>query len=114
MNELSGYGEVTLNGKTIPLKFGTLAYKLFTSSRGIELHQLGEAFNDPFAMIELGYYAHVANERINGRVADVTLEWFTEAVGDTKGVIEEFTKLITSSKMWGYTVTELAEQKKTS
>lgn len=114
MNEASGYGEIKLGDKTLPFKFGTNAYYLFCKHRGIELSQLGEAFGDPFAIIELAYFAHVSAQRIKGKQTDVNIDEFIELVGDNKDMLPEFEKLIMSSKMWGFTMTELADTKKNS
>ena len=112
MNELSGYGEVKLGDKVLPLKFGTNAYYLFCKHRTIDLSQLGEAFTDPFALIELSYFAYVSAMRIKGKPTDVGMDEFIELVGDNKDVLPEFEKLIMSSKIWGFTMTELADTKK--
>jgi hypothetical protein len=115
MNDYSGYGEIKIGDKTLPFKFGTNAYRLLCQHRNIDLHQIGEAFKDPFAIIELAYFAYVTAVRMANSVTEISLDTFIELVGDEKDIIPEFEKLIVGSKMWGYTVSELtdkAEKKK--
>lgn len=109
MNDLSGYGELTLRGKLMPFKFGTNAYRLFCRHRGIDLGDIGEAFKDPFAILELAFFAYQTAVRMNGDTPHTDLDTFIDMVGDEQGVLSEFEKLIIASKMWGYTVNELAE-----
>ena len=109
MNDLSGYGELTLRGEVMPFKFGTNAYRLFCKHRSIELGDIGEAFKDPFAILELAFFAHQTAVRMNGGVPKLDLDTFVDMVGDEQGALSEFERLIVASKMWGYTVNELAE-----
>ena len=104
MNDLSGYGEIKIGDKTLPFKFGTNAYRLFCQNRGIDLPGMATAFKDPFALLELAYFAYVSAVRINGGVTDVGLDAFIELVGDNDDIVPEFEKLIESSKMWGQSV----------
>lgn len=104
MNDLSGYGEIKIGENTLPFKFGTNAYRLLCQHRGVELHQLGEVFSDPFALIELAYFAYVTAVRMAGSVTTYGLDSFVEIVGDNADIIPEFEKLITTSKMWGVAV----------
>ena len=101
---MSGYGEVKLGDKTLPFKFGTNAYRLLCNHRGIELHQLGEAFTDPFALVELAYFAYVTAVRMRNGLTEVSLDEFVELVGDSDDIVPQFEKLITSSKVWGQPV----------
>ena len=115
MNDYSGYGEIKIGDKTLPFKFGTNAYRLFCQYRNIDLNQMAEAFNDPFAVVELAYFAYVTAMRIKDKLTDIGFDEFVEIVGDTKDVIPELEKLIVTAKTWGYTrdeLTEAAEKKK--
>lgn len=114
MNDLSGYGEIKIGDKTLAFKFGTNAYRLLCQHRNIELHQIGEVFSDPFAIIELSYFAYVTATRMQNKLADIGLDAFVELVGDSKDVIPEFEKLIVGSKIWGHAVADLTnkEEKK--
>ena len=109
MNDYSGYGEIKIGDKTLPFKFGTNAYRLLCKDRNLELFEIGKAFEDPFAMIDLAYFAHVTANRIAGKVTEISIDEFTDIVGDTKGILNEFEKLINESKMWGMTIGELTE-----
>jgi hypothetical protein len=109
MNDLSGYGELTLRGKLMPFKFGTNAYRLFCKHRGIDLSDIGEAFKDPFAILELAFFAYQTAVRMNGDTPHTDLDTFIDMVGDEQGIMSEFEKLIVTSKMWGYTVNDIAE-----
>lgn len=106
MNDLSGYGEIKVGDTTLPFKFGTNAYRLFCQSRGIDLPGMAEAFKDPFALLELAYFAYVSAVRIQNSVTEVGLDAFVELVGDNADVIPEFEKLISSSRVWGQKVSE--------
>ena len=112
MNELSGYGEVKLGDKTLPFKFGANADYLLCKHRNIELNELSKALADPFALIELSYFAYVTAMRIKDKPTDVGMDEFFDLVGDNKDILPEFEKIIMSSKMWGFTVAELADTKK--
>jgi len=113
MNDLSGYGEIKIGDRTLPFKFGTNAYRLLCQHRGIELGQLGEAFADPFALIELAYFAYVTAMRMGNIPTNIGLDGFVEIVGDNADIIPEFEKLISSSKMWGLAIADLSAKKKT-
>lgn len=111
MTDLSGYGELEIGGKKLAFKFGALAYRLFCKDRGLELHEIGSAFNDPYDMTELAYHAYVANERINGRQAEVTLDWFIEAVSDAGNILSEFNDMVMTSNLWGVKLSEYGKKK---
>lgn len=113
MTDASGYGELTLGGKTLVFKFGALAYKLLSSYRNMDLYELGLLLQkDIFAIVELAYFAHVAHERINGRTTDVTMDWFIDVVGDSKEALPMFSEIMKSARLWGYTADEFDQSKK--
>jgi hypothetical protein len=112
MNDFSGYGEIKLCDKTLPFKFGTNAYKLLSKERNLEFYETFQAIKNPFVLIELAYFAHVTANRIAGKVTEISIDEFTDMVGETKGAMVEFGKLIEESKMWGMTFDELVESGK--
>lgn len=101
-----------IGDKTLPFKFGLNAYQLFCSYFDIELHQMPEKLKDPFALVVLAYFAHVSNERINGRQSDISIDWFIEACGDTAGILDDIQKLIVKSKYWGVPLAAMDTKKK--
>lgn len=124
-NELSGYGEITIGGKDLPFgfgkiggrplpfKFGANAYRLYCEYKKIDLPQMYATFQtDPFALVELAYFAYVTAMRLRDEPTEVGLDTFIELVGDEKGVIEKFNEIIKTSRMWGVTIEEAKAKKK--
>ena len=112
MNKASGYGELTLNGKELSFKFGALAYRLLCEYRHIELSELSALMKkDLYSVVELGYFAHVADMRIKDKPPEVSLEWFIDAVGDSKEALPFIEETLSTAMVWGYNTDDIDVKK---
>ena len=125
MNKASGYGEVMLGqheilfglkkvgGQMIPLKFGTNTYRLLCEAKGLEFYQMEDYLKgNPFAMLELSYFAYVTAMRMRGEPTEIGIDTFVELAGDDADFIKEVGKIMEGARMWGRTVEE-AKKKRT-
>jgi hypothetical protein len=117
MNALSGYVEIEMGGEILPFKFGTNCWALFCEMHHIEFGQIAESgiFSSNFlALRDLYYSAHVTALRSKGETAKINLERFSDLLDETKGANEKLQEAMLTSKIMGYTFTELAERGKES
>jgi len=125
MNGASGYGEVKLGqheilfglkkvgGTLIPLKFGTNTYRLLCEAKGLEFYQMeGYLKGNPFAMLELSYFAYVTAMRLRGEPTEIGLDTFIELAGDDAEFIKEVSKIMESARVWGQSTSD-AKKKRT-
>lgn len=121
MNALSGYIELEMGGELIPFKFGTNAWALFCEGRKIDFNQIvetgvfgkfkdGEMVTSPdiIALRDLYYAAHVSAMRSKGLPQKLNLNSFGDLLDDTKGAILKLQEVMLTSKIMGYTFTELS------
>lgn len=114
MNQISGYGEFKLGDKTVPVKIGTNAYRLFCEQHGIGLSEMKEYLNSPMAVVELFYFGYVTAQRMKNELVDINIDTFVELCGDTDGVIDDFGELLKTAKIWGKSIEDLTDKKKVS
>lgn len=124
-NDLSGYDEIVIGGKNlpfklgkiggipIPFKFGSNAYRLFCQHRNIEFYQMGPLFEiDPFAMMELSYFAHVTAMRMKDEPTFLGLDSFVELVGDNKDIMKKLDDLLGKANVLGIPISDMVKEAK--
>ena len=78
----SGYHEATINGKKMPLKFGTNAFELLTTMHNKDLSGLDEILNSPGGMRDLVFCAAKAVQLAKGQELKVNVyeigDWLDE------------------------------------